>query len=95
MRSVCTVHEMKIAGSPVPAELPIFPSGIWLHEKHSEERKSEKNGKQQKRSKNRKGENNMDLKDKLIDGLVDSLGKEIKDKLEDAGDLLKGLFGKR
>jgi hypothetical protein len=37
----------------------------------------------------------MDLKNKLIDGLVDSLGKEIKDKLEDAGDLLKGLFGKR
>ena len=24
----------------------------------------------------------MDLKDKLIDGLVDSLGKEIKDKIE-------------
>jgi hypothetical protein len=33
---------MKIAGSPVPAELPIFPSGVWLYEKHSEERKSQK-----------------------------------------------------
>lgn len=63
--------------------------------KSTAKRENQKRNGKQKRNKNRKGGSNMDLKDKLIDGLVDSLGKEIKDKLEDAGDLLKGLFGKR
>ena len=31
----------------------------------------------------------MDLKDKLLDGLKDSLGKEIKDKIEDAIEVCK------
>lgn len=31
----------------------------------------------------------MDLKDKLIDGLVDGIGKEVKEKIEDAIDICK------